>query len=1796
MQDTIPNGGDNDGDGLEITEQNGRADNLVNRSKYAAQAMQQLGEGNLYTALQLLNLCLGDTEETEPSDLELQLDDLIKDNKGATSESTENNQDDYDADESSLIEKRCLVNMRLKRFSKVVHDAKKMLDISGENPVAYKCLLAALCKMKKLEQANEVIRLWQKNSPRDLEMMECRTKLESLMVAVKNGIEASDAFSDVEDLLGLNYDWLLLRKSKDPQWKYRPLPASSHCSFVLCLQYRFGHCSLGEKCPDAHGEGELEEWKKRYEIENVTRRINSLNVDDNSTYVKDVLAKLQEAVNKTDILCDDSTEDIKVSCAPPLHTTVQQRKFKKFTWKFTVETMKPLDHICLLYDHHRQYFHITSCSLVGPKGNIVLKQAGKGEALSQQVITPHVSDAAISITGSKANSYKYKVNVAFIPEVYGNFQQSVIFDIGSDPKIVRNISVDVVAPLDSEADKVPCEGTSTSPVDRSKVYRTNIPWNFGNAEMIDGNSGEKVSSEKLGFALISGSSLSKPESFMENTKDPLSKEHYKERMRFLLTQEERARQEILAKYNVTTNVHLSEKYMCSGGYNEGMTRYAIDGALFGRINLFRDISEDTAVGRLILRSCNAVLLAKSEDSRTTESDKKIKVYFCPISDKTKNCVYLDLGKTCVSHLDLKEDDVVQFDIQFQLDRTAFIEQKKVIDQLEEKHLAMLFPDLAINCNIPWNPIKQWSEIETSQFRLNPKQKEALIAITAENCQIPPILVIGPFGTGKTFTLAQCIRKILTQTDTRVMVCTHSNSAADLYIKEYLDSWVKEGFTDAKPLRIYYEMRNLSSVHPTVLQYCTLEAMKFRPPTYEEVLNHRVIVVTLSTSYLLMEMNLPKDTFSHILLDEAAQAMESEAITPLMSAGKSTKLVLAGDHMQLSPELFSEEARNIHPSLLERLHALYPDSHPCKLMLCENYRSHSAIIQFVSDSFYTRKLECAKSQPVHDNFFPLTFFAARGEDVQDSESTSYYNMAEVFEVTEKISELISSWPEKWGDYRDESAIGVLTPYADQVTRIRTRLRKKGLHSVSVERVFNVQGKQFRAVFLSTVRSFRPWVRILPEAVGNEVDLGFFSSPKLLNTALTRAQSLVAVVGDPVSLCSVGKCRRIWEDYIRIAHENKSLFGITFIQLKQSILGVEMRLTWGLNPLANEFQPQSKQTRGTATSVPIMSSSGVQANLSQMPISQQFSNRRQRQPMLYTDPNLGFFGPHQHFPDVHVMASPQQAHTHIPSPAIFQGAQPPILARPPYVAGVNIVPQFPPFVPPPITPWSQPQLQLQPYNQAIPWPNASLPPAVNIRGSSQRPVQFQSTSPLHHPSQLVQANNATDYIAKQAVLLPYIPKSTSQQTGPFVTPNLSGAGTHDAFNSVNSNANLVVKNSMGSPSQQQYATGLPLYRRPTSTGNSIQPQNHVQQTQPPFDDHGTYNQPPPYPVYEQTSHHGQQKFTPEELNFITRALDQHASSGEPFHVDLQSLRTKLIQAVNSGDAAAVRPTAHGTSSVSNYSGAYSGEKYLHGQYGYQGANGPLGTSNPQGTGVVPVPQKSPVMPADRYLYNSGFQESSAGVSLQNRVWSAPNQLNQVFPTPNESINTVNAPGYHAQQNVHPVNEVNALPHRGQTFLDPNRGMYPNQTGNLLPSNNVMSQQGLPNRSLNSYNNNSVMSQYEYGPYQTDVGGLKAQLSGGIRQGFGDRSAFSRVYNGNQDMDVVSDSSGLGRSYANVVKAAVTAAVGSGVSTSITSASNVPRMPVPAPSAAVSSNIYPNSVNVYGGPGQGMPSSHTHFVPQL
>ena len=317
------------------------------------------------------------------------------------------------------------------------------------------------------------------------------------------------------------------------------------------------------------------------------------------------------------------------------------------------------------------------------------------------------------------------------------------------------------------------------------------------------------------------------------------------------------------------------------------------------------------------------------------------------------------------------------------------------------------------------------------------------------------------------------------------------------------------------------------------------------------------------------------------MDEAAQAMECEAIMPLSLSSNRTRVVLAGDHMQLSPEVFSGFAmqKKFNKSLLERLYDLYPQSFACKILLCENYRSHEAIINYTSELFYEQKLIASGKQASHETWYPLTMFTARGEDIQDVNSTSFYNNSEVYEVVERVAELQRTWPKKhWGE-RDENAIGIVTPYYDQVQRIRSELRKRRLFGVSVERVLNVQGKQFRAIFLSTVRTRKTCISSQEDMAGGDLDFGFLSNAKLLNTAITRAQSLVAVVGDPIALCSMGKCRKLWERFMNICQEHKSLLGITYSALRVMLDNVEMKKAYVLNPLAPEFIPRAKRYNET-----------------------------------------------------------------------------------------------------------------------------------------------------------------------------------------------------------------------------------------------------------------------------------------------------------------------------------------------------------------------------------------------------------------------------------------------------------------------------------------------------------------------------------------------------------------------------------------------------------------------------------------
>lgn len=184
------------------------------------------------------------------------------------------------------------------------------------------------------------------------------------------------------------------------------------------------------------------------------------------------------------------------------------------------------------------------------------------------------------------------------------------------------------------------------------------------------------------------------------------------------------------------------------------------------------------------------------------------MYEALIEDKGKTTIYLRLSSETVKHLELTPDTELEAHIQFQLNRIPYCQWHFVLDKMCS--FKMIFPETYIEPTIPWSPSRQWSGSMDS--RLNGKQKEAIMAITTPlQIVLPPILVIGPFGTGKTFTLAQAIKELIKEPGNRILLCTHSNSAADLYIKDYLHPLVEGGDENARPLRIYYEKRWVTTV-------------------------------------------------------------------------------------------------------------------------------------------------------------------------------------------------------------------------------------------------------------------------------------------------------------------------------------------------------------------------------------------------------------------------------------------------------------------------------------------------------------------------------------------------------------------------------------------------------------------------------------------------------------------------------------------------------------------------------------------------------------------------------------------------------------------------------------------------------------------------------------------------------------------------------------------------------------------------------------------------------------------------
>lgn len=61
--------------------------------------------------------------------------------------------------------------------------------------------------------------------------------------------------------------------------------------------------------------------------------------------------------------------------------------------------------------------------------------------------------------------------------------------------------------------------------------------------------------------------------------------------------------------------------------------------------------------------------------------------------------------------------------------------------------------------------------------------------------------------------------------------------------------------------------------------------------------------------------------------------------------------------------------------------------------------------------------------------------------------------QIYEIRDRLTEVIRAWPQAWGPY-EEHSIAVITPYPDQAMGLRIKLKLEGFAFVDVEALSNV----------------------------------------------------------------------------------------------------------------------------------------------------------------------------------------------------------------------------------------------------------------------------------------------------------------------------------------------------------------------------------------------------------------------------------------------------------------------------------------------------------------------------------------------------------------------------------------------------------------------------------------------------------------------------------------------------------------------------------------------------------------------
>ena len=434
-----------------------------------------------------------------------------------------------------------------------------------------------------------------------------------------------------------------------------------------------------------------------------------------------------------------------------------------------------------------------------------------------------------------------------------------------------------------------------------------------------------------------------------------------------------------------------------------------------------------------------------------------------------------------------------------------------------------------------------NEVVYANHMLNDSQNIAVNKILNTNYLA---IIHGPPGTGKTTTLVQAVKALVNQQNEKVLMVAPSNTAVDLLteklneaglnvlrlgnparVSEELQAQTMEGKIQRHPsfkdIKTWKKQANeyKSMAHKYKRSFgkaerdqrkalfdeahkLMKEVEKIEEYIIEDLSNKiQVVTATLVGSSHYSLKNLKYDT---VVIDEAGQGIEPACWIPIL---KAKKVVLAGDHFQLSPTIKSEKAAKsgLEKTLLEKLSLRYPEAVD---MLNEQYRMNEKIMNFSSKVFYKSKLQAHSSISNHrlSDFKPLAFIDTAGCSFDEKlEGTSSTNPEEAAFL---VKQLIAMFEIPQITINPPS-VAVISPYKQQISILKDLIQENStlkpfLKNISTNTIDSFQGQERDAVFISMTRS------------NSNGEIGFLADTRRMNVAMTRAKKRLVIIGDSATI--------------------------------------------------------------------------------------------------------------------------------------------------------------------------------------------------------------------------------------------------------------------------------------------------------------------------------------------------------------------------------------------------------------------------------------------------------------------------------------------------------------------------------------------------------------------------------------------------------------------------------------------------------------------------------------------------------